>query len=71
MTALLQTSVSVTQEIEVEFPNLFGGLAMDSYPSLVLTAVCVTACSVAMFLLAQLAVFPHCRQGIRHILRPE
>lgn len=31
MTALLQTSVSVTQEIEVEFPNLFGGLAINYY----------------------------------------
>ncbi|MGN1423743.1 MAG: prolipoprotein diacylglyceryl transferase [Oscillospiraceae bacterium] len=31
MTALFQTAVAVTQEIEVEFPNLFGGLAINYY----------------------------------------
>ena len=69
--AIYLVNLLVLLSTTVVFPFLFGGLAMDSYPSLVLTAVCVTACSVAMFLLAQLAVFPHCRQGIRHILRPE
>ena len=31
MTALLQAATAVTQEIEVEFPNLFGGLAINYY----------------------------------------
>lgn len=31
MTSLLQLAVPVTQEIEVEFPNLFGGLAINYY----------------------------------------
>lgn len=31
MTALFQTAVAVTQEIEVEFPNLFGGFAINYY----------------------------------------
>lgn len=31
MTALLQTAAAVTDEIEVEFPNLFGGFAMNYY----------------------------------------
>lgn len=31
MTALLTASTAVTQEIEVEFPNLFGGLAINYY----------------------------------------
>lgn len=31
MTALLQTASSVMREIEVEFPNLFGGLAINYY----------------------------------------
>lgn len=31
MTSLLQMAVPVTQEIEVEFPNLFGGLAINYY----------------------------------------
>lgn len=31
MTALLQAATSVTQEIEVEFPNLFGGVAINYY----------------------------------------
>lgn len=31
MTSLLQLAVPVTREIEVEFPNLFGGLAINYY----------------------------------------
>lgn len=31
MTTLLQAATAVTQEIEVEFPNLFGGLAINYY----------------------------------------
>lgn len=31
MTALLREATSVTQEIEVEFPNLFGGVAINYY----------------------------------------
>ncbi|MGN0648802.1 MAG: prolipoprotein diacylglyceryl transferase [Oscillospiraceae bacterium] len=31
MTALLQAATAVTEEIEVEFPNLFGGFAMNYY----------------------------------------
>lgn len=31
MTALLQTATAVTQKITVEFPNLFGGIAMEYY----------------------------------------
>ncbi len=61
--------LAVLAATTVVFPFLFGRFVIDSYVTLVLVAVGVTGCALIMFLLAQILVFRHCREGLRELLR--
>lgn len=52
----------------VVFKALFGGVVIDSYVKLFAVAVPVTMLSVAMFALAQLLCFRHCREALKSLL---
>lgn len=53
----------------VVFDVLFGGIAIDSYMKLILVGVGTTVTSLAMFLLAQMLCFAHCRNAVFSMVR--
>ncbi len=57
MTALLQAAETVTEEIEVEFPNLFGGLAINYYRGFSLFGISIYWYGVLITLGVVLAYF--------------
>lgn len=62
MTALLQSAVSVTTELEIEFPNLFDGLAITYYKGFQLFGISIYWYGVLITIGVILAyLYAHCR----------
>ena len=53
----------------VAFDALFGWIEIDSFVKLLMVAIPVTLLSVAMFMLAQILCFRHCRDALSHLLQ--